>query len=304
MHLKQLTYFVEVADKQSLSYASKNLFISQQALSTSIKNLEKEFQTELFVRTPKGMMLSEDGRYFYEIAVQILKLSNELYNHFIANKLPEVDILTVAINKKNKDYFFTKIISLFYKKYPQYNIEYMIMNRAKIIEAVATGQTCLGVISLLKINNQFITSIPEELYFIPFNTSKYSLLTCSSSPLCNLNTISIETIVKYPIVLMAESDLANDLFYEMVMHYNQFADIIWADSIELQEQLVADGLGNMFILRNATVPKQMRVIPINNFVQIESGFLCSNKATKPELQEFFIEKAIKEISQKDSHLTV
>ena len=43
MRLEQLDYFVKIADKQSLSHAGDELFISQQALSTSIKNLENEF---------------------------------------------------------------------------------------------------------------------------------------------------------------------------------------------------------------------------------------------------------------------
>ena len=59
-----MEYFIKVADKQSLSYAAEELFISQQALSTSIKNLETEFKTKLFIRTPRGMSLSEDGNIF------------------------------------------------------------------------------------------------------------------------------------------------------------------------------------------------------------------------------------------------
>lgn len=54
MRLEQFYYFVKIADLHSFSAASADLFVSQQALSTSIKNLEEDFQTELFIRTPKG----------------------------------------------------------------------------------------------------------------------------------------------------------------------------------------------------------------------------------------------------------
>ena len=107
MRLEQLEYFIKVADKQSLSYAAEELFISQQALSTSIKNLETEFKTKLFIRTPRGMSLSEDGKYFYEKAVKILALSHELYEHFVSDERPEAGNLIVATNKRN---------------YPQYNV--------------------------------------------------------------------------------------------------------------------------------------------------------------------------------------
>lgn len=298
MRLEQLDYFVKVADKQSLSYASDELFISQQALSTSIKNLENEFKTKLFIRTPRGMVLSEEGKYFYEIAVKILSLSYELYEHFMPEDMPETGDLTVAVNKKNKNYFFAKVISLFYKKYPQCNVTYKIMNRHKIPDAVMSGQADVGVQSFLKVNKEFVMTLTDELIFMPFHVSEYNLLTCKDSPLSGFNSISMETIVKYPIILMAESDLLSDLFYEMVNLYDSQADIIWADSIELQEQMVEDGLGNMFIGKNNPIPsKTGRIIPITNSISVESGFLLLAEAVDNPLRELFIKESKRTISQ-------
>lgn len=298
MRLEQLEYFIKVADKQSLSYAAEELFISQQALSTSIKNLETEFKTKLFIRTPRGMVLSEEGKYFYEIAVKILSLANELYEHFIPEDMPGSGDLTVAVNKKNKNYFFAKVISLFYKKYPQYNVTYKIMNRHKIPDAVMSGQVDVGVQSLLKVNKQFAMTLTDELIFIPFHVSEYNLLTYKDSPLSGFNSISMETIVKYPIILMAESDLISDLFYEMVNLYNSQAEIIWADSVELQEQMVEDGLGNMFIGKNNPIPsKTGRIIPITNSISVESGFLLLAEAVDNPLRDLFIKESKRTISQ-------
>ena len=301
MRLEQLDYFVKIADKQSLSHAGDELFISQQALSTSIKNLENEFKTKLFIRTPRGMVLSEEGKYFYEIAVKILSLSHELYEHFIPEDMPGSGDLTVAVNKKNKNYFFAKVISLFYKKYPQYNVTYKIMNRHKIPDAVMSGQVDVGVQSFLKINKNFVVSLPEELVFLPFYSSEYNLLTSIDSPLSRFNSISMETIVKHPIVLRAESDLISDLFYEMVNLYDSQSDIIWADSVELQEHMVEDGLGNMFISKNNPVPKIAgRSIPITNSILVECGFLLSTKAADNPLRDLFIKESSRIISQDSS----
>lgn len=297
MRLEQLAYFVKIADKKSLTYASDELFISQQALSTSIKNLEEEFQTKFFVRTPRGMVLSEDGKYFYEIAVKILNLSHELYEHFTPSDTPEIGTLSIGINKRNKNYFFTKVISSFYKNYQQYNIDYKIMNRKDVMPAVVNNQVDIGVISILKINKKFVLPLPEELEFFPFHISEYSLLTCKDSPLSVFNTISMETAVKYPIILMAESDLINDLFYEMVMQYEESPNIIWADSTELQEQMVEDGLGNMFITRNDVLPKKAVVrVQITNHILVESGFLLSKRAEENPLRDLFVREAGRIIS--------
>lgn len=300
MRLEQLAYFVKIAEKKSLTYASDELFISQQALSTSIKNLEEEFQTKLFVRTPRGMVLSEDGKYFYDIAVKILGLSHELYEHFTPSDIPEMGSLSVGINKRNKNYFFTKVISSFYKNYQQYNINYKMMSRKDVMPAVVSNQVDVGVISLLKINKKFVMPLPDELEFFPFHVSEYNLLTCKNSPLAVFNTISMETIVKYPIILMAESDLINDLFYEMVMQYEESPNIIWTDSTELQEQMVEDGLGNMFITRNEVLPKKSVVsISITNHISIESGFVLLRRAEKNSLRDLFIWEAGRIISEEN-----
>ena len=298
MRLEQLEYFIRVADKQSLSYAAEELFISQQALSTSIKNLETEFKTKLFIRTPRGMSLSEDGKYFYEKAVKILALSHELYEHFVSDERPEAGNLIVATNKRNKNHFLSKVTSLFYKNYPQYNVTYNIMNRNKVKDAVLSGQADIGVQSLLKVNKKFVMTLTDELIFIPFHVSEYNLLTYKDSPLSGFNSISMETIVKYPIILMAESDLISDLFYEMVNLYNSQAEIIWADSVELQEQMVEDGLGNMFIGKTNPIPsKTGRIIPITNSISVESGFLLLAEAVDNPLRDLFIKESKRTISQ-------
>ena len=107
--------------------------------------------------------------------------------------------------------------------------------------------------------------------------------------------------MKHPIVLMAESDLVNDLFYEMINYYDQSVNIIWADSVDLQEQLVEDGLGNMFIRKNNPVPKIAgRSIPITNSILVESGFLLSTKAADNPLRDLFIKESSRIISQDSS----
>lgn len=118
MRLEQLAYFVKTADMKSFSAASMELFISQQALSTSIKNLEKEFQVQLFTRTPKGVVLSNDGKYFYEISTQILSLSQQLQQHFCPKPTLPASTLTIALNIKHKNHFFQKLLVIFTKNIP------------------------------------------------------------------------------------------------------------------------------------------------------------------------------------------
>ena len=67
MEFKHIEYFVETCRHRSLSKAAEALYISQQALSRSIANLEDELGCTLFQRTAKGITLTEDGTYLHRV---------------------------------------------------------------------------------------------------------------------------------------------------------------------------------------------------------------------------------------------
>ena len=66
MEFKHIEYFVEASKHRNFSKAARSLFISQQALSRCIGNLERELGCVLFVRTVKGIDLTGDGKYLYD----------------------------------------------------------------------------------------------------------------------------------------------------------------------------------------------------------------------------------------------
>ena len=66
MEFKHIEYFIETANHKSISKAAEALFISQQALSRCIQNLEAELNCKLFERTVKGSVLTKDGKVIYD----------------------------------------------------------------------------------------------------------------------------------------------------------------------------------------------------------------------------------------------
>ena len=82
MELRQLEYFIAVAEELSFARAAVRLNISQPAVSRQIALLEEELNTALFDATQKArhkrVVLTEEGSYFYQEAVKILRQSKEM----------------------------------------------------------------------------------------------------------------------------------------------------------------------------------------------------------------------------------
>lgn len=77
MELRQLRYFVAIAENGSFSRAAEKVFVAQSALSHQIAQLESELGTPLFHRSRRGIELTEAGRRFAPHAVSILRQTEE-----------------------------------------------------------------------------------------------------------------------------------------------------------------------------------------------------------------------------------
>ena len=84
MTLLQLKYIVKIVECGSMNEASHALYVSQPALSSSVKELENELGIEIFTRSSQGIALTVDGAEFLTYARQVLDqadLLEERYKH-------------------------------------------------------------------------------------------------------------------------------------------------------------------------------------------------------------------------------
>ena len=69
MKIVQLQYFCAVTRLHSITKAAAELYVTQPAISSAIKELEKEFSINLFNRTKNHLTLTKEGELFYQKAV-------------------------------------------------------------------------------------------------------------------------------------------------------------------------------------------------------------------------------------------
>src|SRR5437868_4285134 len=84
MLLAHLESFIEVARHGNVSRAAEALFVTQPAITARLKSLERNSGAELFVRTPRGMRLSDAGRALLPYAERTLATVEEA-RHSLAN---------------------------------------------------------------------------------------------------------------------------------------------------------------------------------------------------------------------------
>lgn len=81
MELYQLRTFVAVAEEKSITRAAQRLFTTPPSISAHIKALEDELGVALFVRSPRGMSITEKGELLRQKALATLAAAQDLVNH-------------------------------------------------------------------------------------------------------------------------------------------------------------------------------------------------------------------------------
>jgi len=167
MEFYHLRSFVVVAKTGNLTLAAKQLFTTPPAVSSHIKALEEELQIELFVRTSKGMHLTEKGELLLKKAQKTLDSAFELVNTAASNQDQIVGTFRLALNQKPTQLNISRLIQSLHENSPGISVQLRPMSTGKIIEAIRSEDIDGGFIygevpsdlTSLKIKSQKITTI-------------------------------------------------------------------------------------------------------------------------------------------------
>ncbi len=131
MDLVQLEHFLAVADEHTFTRAAERVFRTQPALSQSIKKLETELGTTLFVRDNGDVSLTEAGRLLEDYAQRMLKLRDEAMRSVAQLQNLESGTLTIAAHESAALYLLPNAILRFLQLFPDVKV---CVNRARLEE--------------------------------------------------------------------------------------------------------------------------------------------------------------------------
>lgn len=144
MNFQQLAYFVAIANAGSYSSAAKQLFVSQPALSKSIKNLEEELGTTFFIYVDKHLNLTDTGHLFLEKAQHLLKEYHDTINAINEVAALKQGVLHLGIPYGIGQIVLDSLISQFSKVYPYIKINITGGGSISIREWVFSGKLDIG----------------------------------------------------------------------------------------------------------------------------------------------------------------
>ncbi|MFV0479013.1 MAG: LysR family transcriptional regulator [Anaerorhabdus sp.] len=145
--LEQYKIFNEVAATLSFSVAARNLFISQPAISQTIRQMEKELGVPLFLRHSKGVSLTQEGELLYSYTQDALNLITTATNKLSNFQDLKEGTLTLAAGDSFSEFFLTPFLSKFHELYPLVSIKVINRTSSEVRELLKTGQIDLGFMS-------------------------------------------------------------------------------------------------------------------------------------------------------------
>ena len=131
--------FKEVADTGNISSAAKNLYISQSAVSQSIKQLETSLQARLFARSPRGVTLTGEGQMLYQYVRSALGLLATGEDKLSQAQQLLLGTLTIGASDTVTTFFLTHYLEEFHHLHPGIRLKIVSGRSAKVLSLLKSG---------------------------------------------------------------------------------------------------------------------------------------------------------------------
>lgn len=211
MTLTQLRYVIAVADTGSMNEAAKRLFIAQPSLSQSLKELEKEIGIEIFLRTNRGVVLTEEGAEFLGYARQVAEQYELMESRYVEKKNVKKRF---AVSMQH----YTFAVKAFIEMVKQFGMdEYEFAVREtktyEVIEDVKNFRSEIGILYINDFNRKVLNKLfrDQELEFYPIMDCGIYVYMWKGHPLAKKDVISLEELAEYPCLSFEQG--SNNSFY-------------------------------------------------------------------------------------------
>ena len=259
--MNEKDYIYEVYKERSFSLAAKNLYISQPALSASVKKVERELGITLFDRSTSPIVLTEEGKVYIEYLEKLRALESEANNKLMDMSKLKTGKIVVSGENFVSSFIMPKIIMEFTKKYPGIHVELVESNSPDLRQLLITESIDLLIAhdfdkklysSIPLFEETLLLAVPQD-YKINEELAEFTLtredILDGKHLLDTCPKVSIKKFKECPFILLKKGNdtrrRATEIFLEE--NFEPTTVKIYLDQLITSYNMVCFGLGVAFV---------------------------------------------------------
>lgn len=197
INLELYKIFYNVAKNKNISKTANELLISQPSISKAIKNLEDQVGCQLFIRSKYGVVLTEEGKIFYDQIKTAMEIINNAEFKLKEIINVEAGVLNIGVSHTLTQKYLMPYIKLFHKEYPKIKLNIVTGPTQTLFAKSRNGLVDFIILNLpYVIPSDFKTEILKEIQDIFVATDNFKEL--------KNKTLTLEELNNYPLILISK----------------------------------------------------------------------------------------------------
>jgi DNA-binding transcriptional LysR family regulator len=195
--LRQLQYFIAVAEEGTVSGAAQSLSISQSAVTEAIKELESDLGVTLFERHRRGLTITHKGHQFYRHANRILADVQDARRSFLGeDAAAPPSHLSLGVTSLVAGYVLSDLLARFRRAYPGVDVSAIEDNGDYLEHLLIGGELDVAVMVISNLRDR--NALQAEI----FETSPYRLWLPLGHKLAAADSIALSDIATEPLIML------------------------------------------------------------------------------------------------------
>ena len=243
MELRQVRYFVRIAELESMTRAAEALFIAQPALSIQIRNLEEELGVQLLIRHSRGVKPTEAGERFLESARRILAEVDSAKASAANNALKPLEKVRLGINPSTNPELVARILNLVNEQSPTISLSLVEGSSEQICQSLVDGIIDLALVYF----------VPDHMNSIQIEPLHHeSVVLISQLDKDTPESVALTEVVSMPLILQPHPHLLRrQMEHAAAQLSSSLMPVLEIASVAIILDLVERGFGSTILPASA-----------------------------------------------------
>ena len=296
MTILQLKYVIAIANSKSFREAASRLFVSQPALSSTIRELEEELGIQLFERTNKGIRLTEPGKEFLGYAKEAVSQYELIEDRYLDRDL---DKKHFSVSMQHYIFAVHAFINVV-KEYDsgKYTFAVHEARTDEVLQNVRSLDSEVGVVAFSRTNEKVMRKLFREyqLEFTPLITRETFVYVWKTHPMANAEELSLEDLKDYPCISFDQSSENDFYLTEEALGDYEFDRLIKtndrATSAELMAAMNGYSIGTGIMTESLALRRDFVTVKLKEEDPLTIGYIVRANHKLSEIGQRYVEELL------------